>query len=224
MTRRWTFAIGAVAIVTTAVIARVMLRERFEPEAILQLMRASKDAPWAVPAFVAVYCVATALLMPAIAMHIAAGAVWGFGPGWVLGLIGANIASNLHFLVGRWVGRWVGPERVRAWLLKRGLVKLVDELEQRGAFAMIVIRQLPLPFVAVNVTAGTSPMKWAQFAVGNAIGLLPNATIYTYFAAVLAEGVEGAKTEVLLRALAAGAVAITFGLVSRRLMARPRSS
>ena len=215
MTRRWTFALGAVAIVTTAVLARVLLRDRFEPGAILPLVRASKDAVWAVPAFVLTYCLATAVLMPAIAMHIAAGAVWGFGHGWVLGIIGANIASNAQFLVGR----WVGPERVRAWLLKRGMSRLVDELEQRGAFTMIVVRQLPLPFVVVNATAGASPMRWPQFAIGNAIGLLPNATLYTYFASVLAEGVEGARTEVLLRALAAGAVAITFGLVSRRLMA-----
>jgi len=220
MNRRWTFAIGGVAIVTTAVVARHLLGERFEPGAILTLLRGARDSAWAVPAYLAIYFASTAMLMPAIAMHVAAGAVWGFGQGWLLAFLGANLASNAQFAIGR----WVGPQRVKAWLLQRGLTGLVEELEQRGALTIMIVRQLPLPFVGVNVGAGASPVTWPQFVVGNAVGLLPSITIYTYFAATLADGVEGARTEALIRAVIAAVAAVGIGLFSRWLSRRRRAA
>ncbi len=216
MTRRGRLAAVAGLVVITAVVARIAFKETFEPEAVLLLLRASRERWWSVPTYVGVYFASTALLMPAIAMHIVAGAVWGFEQGWFVAFLGANAASNAQFFIGR----WVGPARVKAWLLARGLSRLVDELERRGAVTMIVIRQLPLPYAAVNMTVGASPMTWPQFVVGNAIGLLPSVTIYTYFSAALAEGVEGARTEALLKAIIAAVAAVVIGLGSRWLMAR----
>ncbi len=216
MTRRRSLLIFALVIVVTLVLARLFFREQLEPQAILETLRATKGHWWVVPAYMVLYFASTALLMPASLMAVVAGAVWGFETGWVIAIAASNLASNAQFSIGR----WFGAARVKPWLERRGLEKLVSELEQRGAFTMLVVRQLPLPFVAVNVAAGASPMTWVQFAIGNAIGLLPNVTIYTYFAAALADGVEGARGEALLRAVAAGATLTVTGLVSRWLMRR----
>lgn len=216
MTRGRSVLIFALVIGVTVVAARLVFREQLSPRTILDVLRATKGQWWVVLAYLAIYFASTALLMPASAMVVVAGAVWGFESGWVLAIGTTNLVSNAQFFIGR----WFGAARVKPWLERRGLGKLVSELEQRGAFTMLVVRQLPLPFVAVNVAAGASPMTWPQFFVGNAIGLMPNVTIYTYFAAALADGVEGARTAALIRAITAGAALAATGLLSRWLMRR----
>ncbi len=215
MNRRWTFALALSALAALAA-ARWAVGSRLEPAVVLAFLRNAKDEPWAIFSYGFIYFASTAMLLPAIAMHVAAGVVWGFSSGWVIACVAANAASNAQFAVGR----WLGPERVKAWLLRRGWGRLVDELEQRGAVTMMIVRQLPLPFVAVNVTAGASPMAWSQFVVGNAVGLLPSVTTYTYFAAAIADGVEGAREQAFGRAVAAAVAAIVVGVVSRWALSR----
>ena len=84
----------------------------------------------------------------------------------------------------------------------------------------VMLRQVPLPFLLVNLAGGASPMRWRDWALGNALGLIPNCLIYTQLAAALADGVEGAREAAMYRVLAAAAGAIALGLVSRWLQRR----
>ena len=120
-----------------------------------------------------------------------------------------NIVSNIHF----WAGRWIGRARVVAWLTRRGWSGAL--LRGTGIGTMIAVRQLPLPFLAVNVAAGVSPLKGWHFVVGSAIGALPPTVVYTYFATALIEGVEGARTEALLKALAGGVMVVSLGMAPK---------
>lgn len=185
--------------------AQYFFADRFEPKALLEWMRQMGSRGWAIPAFVLVYAVATTFLAPALSFHIVAAVLWGFWEGLLISMVTCNAVSNLHFQLGRWIGR----EKVRAWLEKKGWSRLVKELETSGVGTMIAIRQLPLPFVAVNVACGASPLKAWHFAAGTAIGALPPTLVYTSFASALLEGVAGSKREALVRALGAGAVMIT---------------
>jgi uncharacterized membrane protein YdjX (TVP38/TMEM64 family) len=119
----------------------------------------------------------------------------------------------VHFVAGR----WLGGARVKRWLERRGFHGVREELETGGVLATIIVRQFPLPFVGVNLAAGASPMKWWRFTVGNAVGLLPGATVYSWSAASIIAGVEGARTTALLRTLAAALAVIALGVGSRAL-------
>ena len=79
---------------------------------------------------------------------------------------------------------------------------------ENGLWSMVAVRQLPLPFVAVNVSAGASPVRWVHFALGSGLGALGPTIVYTYFATSLIDGVEGAKKEAVVKALLAGAAIV----------------
>jgi uncharacterized membrane protein YdjX (TVP38/TMEM64 family) len=113
------------------------------------------------------------------------------------------------------VGRWLGGERVRHFLERRKMHGTLEELQHGGVLAAMIVRQFPLPFVGVNVAAGASPIKFSRWAFGNAVGLLPGATVYSYSAAGVLSGVGAAKTDAVIRTLCAAAAIIALGLFSR---------
>lgn len=177
----------------------------------LTLIRESSSEPWAIPAFAGCYLLGTSLLMPAVSFHVLAGLTWGLGPGVLVSELGLCVAGNVQFLVGRKLGQ----KRVSAWLAKKNLSKVEQMVHANGLWGMIALRQMPLPFVGVNLMAGASPLRWWHFAVGSAVGALPPMIIYTWFAAEIYNGVAGAKQGALWRALLAGAAMVTLAVLPK---------
>jgi uncharacterized membrane protein YdjX (TVP38/TMEM64 family) len=195
------------------VVIRVAFGAYLEPRTLVEALQRLGHSAWAMPVLGLAYVVGTTLLFPAIAFHVTAGAAFGFVPGVIFSFALSNGTSHLHFAVGRLLAR----DAVRGWMERRGLKWVVEELEVSGMFSMMVLRQLPLPFVGVNAGAGASPMPWWHFAVGNALGLIPSAIVYPYFAAELVEGVQGAGNQAFSHAALAGACIIALALGSRAL-------
>ena len=216
MTPRLKLVIVLLALVTAAVVGRGWLGDRFEPATIVGWLRDAGASTFAAPLFLALFGVVTTLFGPAVVMMIAAGVTWGLWPGALFVWVGANVWANLHFAIGR----WIAGDSLRTWLEKRGAKWLTRELDQGGAFATIMVRQLPLPFVLDNLAGGASPMPWWRWALGNAIGLAPNCLIYTQLAAALADGVEGAKHQAVVRVLLTASLVIGMALVTRWIQRR----
>jgi uncharacterized membrane protein YdjX (TVP38/TMEM64 family) len=63
-------------------------------------------------------------------------------------------------------------------------------------------------------------MRWRDWVIGNAIGLIPNSIIYTQLAAGLADGMEGAKETAALRVITAAIGIFTLSLTTRWLQRR----
>lgn len=206
--------IGFIA-VSTAVL-RTVFGASLEPSALIATMRSLATSPAAVPAFFLLFGLGTSVFAPAVAFMVTAGVTWGFWPGWVFVWGAANLWANVHFVLGR----WVAGDALTKWLERRGATWLTGELESGGVFATVMIRQLPLPFVLVNLSAGASPLQWRRWVLGNALGLIPNSIIYTQLAAALADGVSGAKEAGATRALLSAAGVIALSLVSRWLQKR----
>lgn len=216
--------LAAFSVALVLVAALVVARWKLGPIDAPRVARALSDvaeARWAVPAYLLAFLVGSGLLAPAIAFFAAAGAAWGFGEGLLIGLLGVNLAANFQFAVGR----WLGGDTVKLALERRGWSWLLAELSGRGALSVVIVRQLPLPFLGVNVAAGASPVPWPAFVLGNALGVLPNALVYTYFASVLVDGAKGGTDVVVRAALAAGAalaVALGTRFITARVRPRPR--
>ena len=205
-----------VLIVIGAVIGRTSLGSQFQPVTVIANLRALGSATLAIPLYFLLFGVATSLFTPAVAMMVASGVTWGFWPGWLITWAAANVWAHVHFFVGRWIE---GGE-LKGFLTRRGAGWLVRELDHGGALTTIMVRQLPLPFPLVNLSAGASPMGWSKWAVGNALGLIPNCLIYTQLAAALADGAEGAKETAAVRVVIAATGVIGLGLLSRWLQLR----
>lgn len=201
----------AFALVVAALIGRLVLKDRFEPAVIVAWLRSAGGSAAAIPLYLLTMGVVTSFFGPAVVMMLVAGVMWDFWQGALLVWLGANVWAHLHFLVGR----WVAGDTIRRWLHARQADFLTHELDHGGVFSTIMVRQLPLPFVLVNLAAGASPMRWSRWAVGNALGLVPNCVIYTQLAAALVAGAEGAKREVVVRVLITASLVIATSLVAR---------
>jgi uncharacterized membrane protein YdjX (TVP38/TMEM64 family) len=201
------------AFIAAALALRQVFGDRFEPRVLVQFLRELGAEGWAMPVFVLGFGVATAFFAPALSLVVVACVTWGFGPGLLIVWLAENLWANVGFLVGRLLGR----ERLRGALARRGLTRVLRELEHGGVLATVVVRQLPLPFVGVNVAAGATPMRWWRWAVGNAIGLLPAGLVVGQLAASLADGVEGAR-EAAGRQVAIGAALVIGLAVGTRLL------
>ncbi|MBL8914510.1 MAG: VTT domain-containing protein [Archangium sp.] len=207
---------AALALVIAAVAGRLLLGDGFDAPKVIAWLREAGTSSGALPLFLALFGLVTTLFGPALVMMVAAGVTWGFFPGWVFVWLGANVWANIHFAVGR----WIAGDSIRAWLEKRKAQWLTRELDQGGVFATIMVRQLPLPYVLVNLAGGASPMPWWRWAVGNAVGLLPNCIIYTQLAAALADGVDGAKHDAVVRVLITATLVIGMSLLTRWIQRR----
>lgn len=205
-----------VLIVVGAAIGRTWLSSYFEVATLIATLRELGTSGAAIPLYFLIFGVATSLFTPAVALMVASGVTWGFWPGWLLVWGAANVWAHAHFLVGR----WIAGDALKRWLSSRGAGWLVRELDEGGVLTTVMVRQLPLPYPLVNLAAGASPMRWRKWALGNALGLLPNCLIYTQLAAALADGVEGASEAAAYRVLTAGAGVITLALLSRWLQRR----
>ena len=186
-----------------------------EPQALVERLGAVRQAKWLVPYFFVLFG-ATSLFAPAFVFFVTAGALWGFWPGCLVGWFAANLWSQAHFFVGRALGR----ERIARLLENPKLSALRGELEEGGALAVLIVRQLPLPFVGVNVAVGASPMRWTRWSLGNAAGLVPAAAVYSWSAASLLAQVEGARTDALVRLAGAAGAIIALGVLSRLALRR----
>jgi uncharacterized membrane protein YdjX (TVP38/TMEM64 family) len=203
-------------IIAGAVIGRTSLGDRFEASTLIGLMRDSGSSAAAIPLYFLLFGVATTLFTPAVAMMICSGVTWGLWPGWVIVWGAGTLWANVHFLVGR----WVAGDALKGWLSKRGATWLVNELEQGGVLTTIMVRQVPFPFLLVNLAGGASPMKWRDWLIGNALGLIPNSIIYTQLAAGLADGMEGAKEKAAIRVITAAIGIFSLSLTTRWIQRR----
>lgn len=202
----------AALVVVAASAARLWLGDALDFQHALAALRALGDSGWAPLAYVFAYAAGTMIFVPAVGFHALAGVTWGLAKGLALAWLGLNVGSNVQFALGRWAGQ----KTVSSFLHQKGYGSLLRKLEGEGAWTMVWVRQVPLPFFVVNVAAGSSSMKWRHFAIGSCIGGLPSVIVSTYFAAQLINGVAGASREVLLTTLGMGAAMLLLLGLARR--------
>ncbi len=94
-----------------------------------------------------------------------------FGPwhGFLYSMLGALLSAMSTYVLGHWLGR----NAVRRFAGTK-LRELNRRLAQRGLITIIVVRIIPLaPFSVINMIAGASQIRFRDFVIGSAIGMLP---------------------------------------------------
>lgn len=129
--------------------------------------------------FVLGYAVATLMPVPASALTILAGLLFGVAGGIAFVLVGASLGAYGGF----WLGRLLGREAVER--LTGSRVARVDELlRRRGLLAVLGIRLVPVvPFAVVNYAAGLTAVHQRDYVLGTLLGIAPATVAYVVLGA-----------------------------------------
>jgi uncharacterized membrane protein YdjX (TVP38/TMEM64 family) len=167
-------------------------RDLFTQHGIAQLVVILRREWWAPVAFVVAYTLAAALDFSGAVLTLLGGAIFGFGWGALLNLIGANLGASAAF----WVARVLGREGVTS-LFGNTLAGLDRVTAERGFAWLLRLRLIPVvPYNLLNFASGLTAMPWRTFATATAIGVIPATLIYSYFAdALLSAGVSHAEAD-----------------------------
>ncbi len=191
-------AAGTVVVVLVGVPDAQELRNRFAATGLLGIL-----------AFVGLYAALSLTPVPAAALTIAAGATFGLVRGVAVVVVAATLGAVAAFYLGRALGR----DAVKR--LASGRLDALDELlTRRGVLSVILVRLVPLfPYAAVNYVGGLTGVRFRDYLIGTAIGILPVTVVY------VAVGVYGGDPGSLPFLLAVGALVAMFAagvFVARR--------
>ena len=192
------------------------LREWINLTSLIALARNLEALPFTPIAVVTSYVVAGMMMVPVTLLIAVTGIVFGPVYGAAYAIAGSLLSASTTYGVGHWLGR----ETVQRMLGPR-INNLSRRIARRGALAMIVVRMLPVaPFTVVNVVAGASHIRFRDYLIGTALGMLPGIIMTVTFVHHLAEAVRNPSMGTV--AVLAGVVTFIIGtaLLLQRLLKR----
>ncbi|MEQ9319971.1 MAG: VTT domain-containing protein [Polyangiaceae bacterium] len=136
-----------------------------EPAAIVDLARSSGG--WGVLVLVALFAVGSIANVPGIVFVAAAVTLYGGHRGYLVALVGAILSVNLTFALGRATG--LGNDK----LLERPMIaKIVAWLHRRPVLSVGLLRLLVVVSPPVNYALSLTKLRFRDFAIGSAVGLV----------------------------------------------------
>lgn len=209
-----------------AIIGGAILIARFTPvgdyvsrEGAVAFLEVVREARWAPALFVAFYATAAALATPGSALAMVGGAVFGIWPGFGLNMLGATIGAVLAFLLSRWLGRDFVAAR-----MKGRAETLGRRLGEAGFRTILMLRLVPfVPYNALNYAAALTGIRVREYALATAIGIIPSAFVYTYFADALVAGSIADQRGALVHAVIAGLLITALALLPAALRRQARN-
>lgn len=142
---------------------------------------------WLPIIFIALYALATILLMSGAVLTMAGGVMFGVIWGTVYNLIGAVLGATVAFLIARYLAKdWVSNKI-------GGKLKILKEGAEQAEWRFIaVVRLVPiLPFNLLNYALGLTKMHLLVYILGSAVFMLPGCLVYTYIGSLGEEVIRG---------------------------------
>jgi uncharacterized membrane protein YdjX (TVP38/TMEM64 family) len=132
--------------------------------------------PWRVPLVLLIFVLASMVSVPILARIGATVVTLGPVVGFIASAVGTMLAASATFGVGRLVGR----KPLQRWLGKR-LDALEQRVAKRGVIAIALIRKVPVaPFTLVNMLIGALGIRFRDFILGTALGMLPGIAAFAF--------------------------------------------
>lgn len=124
---------------------------------------------WAPIIYIALYIVATVLVLPSTALNLTGGAIFGLWFGTLWTSIAAITAAVISFFYSRSFARKaLGNKLVRNWQ------KMDAEVVRGGVSYIFAIRLLPIiPYGLVNFAAGLTSVSFKDYFIGTILGTIP---------------------------------------------------
>ncbi len=157
--------------------------------------------------YVAAYVVCCVLLIPAFALTLGAGAIFGFVAGSIVVLIGATLGATAAFLLGRTVLRG----RVERMVAKRPKLAAIDRaIAAEGVRIMVLMRLSGFPpFTWINYALGLTGVHFGAYLATTFFGIIPGTLAFTWAGAVGEAALSGRGNRISLAVTAVGAILVS---------------
>lgn len=157
-------------------------------------------------AYVLAYVVCCIFLVPALALTLGAGAIFGFAAGTIVVIIGATLGATAAFILARTVLR-ARVERMTAGNEKFRALDRAITAEGTKILWLVRLSGFP-PFTWVNYAFGLTGVRLAQYVVITFFGIIPGTLAFTYAGAAGAAALTGSGNRIALIVTAVGAVVV----------------
>lgn len=156
--------------------------------------------------YVVAYAVCCVLIIPALALTLGAGAIFGFVAGSLVVLVGATLGATLAFILARTVLR----HRVEKMTANNAKFRALDRaITKEGTKILWLVRLSGFPpFTWVNYAFGLTGVSMAQYVVITFFGIIPGTLAFTWAGAAGAAALTGSGNRILLIVTAVGAIAV----------------
>lgn len=135
-----------------------------------------EGSPWRVPLVLLAFVFASVLAVPILALIGATVVALGPVLGFVCSAVGTLLAASATFGLGRLVGR----RPLQRWLGAK-LEALEKRVAKGGVVAIALIRKVPIaPFTFVNMLIGAAGIRYRDFILGTALGMLPGIAAFSF--------------------------------------------
>jgi uncharacterized membrane protein YdjX (TVP38/TMEM64 family) len=157
--------------------------------------------------YVLVYVVCCVLVVPALALTLGSGAIFGFVGGAIVNVIGATLGATAAFLLARGVLR----HRVERMTSGNAKFSALDRaITREGTKIMWLVRVSGFPpFTWVNYAFGLTGIGLGPFLLTTFFGIIPGTIAFTYAGAAGAAALSGSGNRVLLIVTAVGAILVS---------------
>ena len=154
-----------------------------------------------------VYVLCCVLVVPALALTLGAGAIFGFVAGSIIVLIGATLGATAAFLLARTVLR----HRVERVTANNPKFRALDRaITREGTKIMWLVRLSGFPpFTWVNYAFGLTGIRLMPYVVITFFGIIPGTLAFTWAGAAGAAALSGTGNRVVLIVTAIGAILVS---------------
>ena len=133
--------------------------------------------------YIGIYIVGTVLLVPGVLLSFGGAVLFGVYEGTLYTWIGATIGATLSFLLAKFLGRDFVDQ-----LLGGRFQEFERRLEKHGFTSMLILRLIPLfPFTGINFASGLTRIRFRDYVLATAIGILPGTFVYQFLFAKVNE-------------------------------------
>lgn len=152
------------------------------------------------------YAVCCVFIIPALALTLGAGAIFGFVAGSLVVIVGATFGATLAFILARTVLR----HRVERMTANNAKFRALDRaITREGTKILWLVRLSGFPpFTWVNYAFGLTGVRLGQYVVITFFGIIPGTLAFTWAGAAGAAALTGSGNRILLLVTAVGAIAV----------------
>ena len=154
-----------------------------------------------------VYVVCCIFVIPALALTLGAGAIFGFATGSLVSVIGATLGATAAFVLARTVMR----RRVEKITEKHVKFRALDRaITREGTKIMWLVRLSGFPpFTWVNYAFGLTGIRLAPYILITFFGIIPGTLAFTWAGAAGAAALSGNGNRIVLIVTAVGAIIVS---------------
>jgi len=148
---------------------------------------------WAPVGYVTIFAAGLCLAVPASMLTLVGAALFGASRGFFYAWLGALAGSSGAFFIGRRLGR----DFVESIMGDR-LHRYDDAIEKNGFLTVLYLRLLNTPLVAMNFGIGLTKVRFRDYFLGTALGIMISLFVICFFGGTLkAVWVSGKWSELL---------------------------